>query len=293
MARGKAAGKQRHTPRRRGQEEEASSSSAWLTTYADAVTLLLAFFVMLFAMSSTDAEKFEQMARSLRAAIVGTDGALPAGTGLVGEGTADTPPDPVTPPVVPELVPPAPAPAPEREADPDEAFEGAEDLADRIHRDLQDQGLLDIAAVEATGEGVTVRVRTDEVLFATGSVEVRPVARTVLTALAPSLHSIANPLRIEGHTDDVPIGSADYTNWNLSVDRAVAVLSLLVDDHGLDPTRMSAVGFGEHAPLVPNTSPANRRTNRRVEIIIEASSDEADRVAGSTSRAPSSSGGSP
>lgn len=292
MARGKAAGKQRYSPRRRGQEE-ASSSSTWLTTYADAVTLLLAFFVMLFAMSSTDAAKFEQMARSLRAAIVGTDGALPASTALVGEASADIPPDPVTPQVVPDLVPPAPSAAQDEDTEEDEAFDGAEELAERIHQDLEDQGLLDVAEVEASAEGVTVRVRTDEVLFATGSDEVRPVARTILTALAPSLRSIPNPLRVEGHTDDVPIGTAGYTNWNLSVDRAVAVLSLLVDEHGVDPTRMSAVGFGQHAPLVPNTSPANRRANRRVEIIIEASSDEADPVGGSTALSASTGGGSP
>lgn len=278
MARGKAAGKQRYSPRRRGQPEEEANTSAWLTTYADAVTLLLAFFVMLFAMSSTDAAKFEQMARSMRAAIVGTDGALPASAGLVGDAAPMPPPAPMTPEVAPDLVPAVPT-APEPAEESDEAFAGADELAERIHRDLSEQGLLDIAEVEATPDGVTVRVRTDEVLFATGSAEVQPVARTVLSALAPSLRSIPNPLRIEGHTDDVPIGTPEYTNWNLSADRAVAVLSLLVDEHGVDPTRLQAVGFGEHAPLVPNTSPANRRANRRVEIIIQADRDAASATA--------------
>lgn len=289
MPRGKSVGKQRYGPRRRGDEEE-SNASAWLTTYADAVTLLLAFFVMLFAMSSTDAAKFEQMARSMRAAIVGTDGALPASTALVGDANPMPPPSPVSPEAVPDLVPRVPT-APEPAEEGDEAFEGADELAERIHRDLSDQGLLDIAEVEATPDGVTVRVRTDEVLFATGSAEVQPVARTVLSALAPSLRSIPNPVRVEGHTDDVPIGSADYTNWNLSADRAVAVLSLLADEHGVAPARLQAVGYGEHAPLVPNTGPANRRANRRVEIIIQADQDRAGFPAGDTTASASTTTG--
>lgn len=261
MARGKAAGKHRHSPRRRT-DDESPNSAAWLTTYGDAVTLLLAFFVMLFALSSTDAAKFEQMAESMRAAFTGSPGILPEDTALVGEGEpADQAPQ-QPPQPAPDIVPPA---------DPDLS----QQLADEIHQAFEDEGLLDIAEVAVTPEGVAVRVRTDDVLFATGSDDVRPVARTVLTALAPSLRGVPNPVRVEGHTDDVPIHQADYTNWNLSVDRAVAVLSLLVDEHRIDPSRLSAVGFGEYAPLVPNDSPAERTVNRRVEIIIETPTDQA------------------
>lgn len=253
MPRGKAAGKGRHSPGRRG-EEDSADSSAWLTTYGDAVTLLLAFFVMLFAMSSTDAAKFEEMAQSMRAAFVGSEGILPENTAIVGEGDpADTPPVQ------------APAPAAPPAAAPDLAHA----LAEEIHQVFAAEGLLDIAEVAVTPEGVAVRVRTDDVLFATGSAEVQPVAREVLTALGPSLRGVPNEIRVEGHTDDVPIHRSDYTNWNLSADRAVAVLALLADEHGIAPERLSAVGYGEHEPLVPNDSAEHRTTNRRVEIIIE------------------------
>ena len=266
MPRGKAAGKGRHSPARRGAEEEGADSSAWLTTYGDAVTLLLAFFVMLFAMSSTDAAKFEQMAQSMRAAFVGSEGILPENTAIVGEGDpADTPP--------------VQAPAPVAPAPPVAAPDLATELADEIHQVFEAEGLLDIAEVAVTPEGVAVRVRTDDVLFATGSARVQPVAREVLTALAPSLQGVPNEIRVEGHTDDVPIHRSGYTNWNLSADRAVAVLSLLADDHGIAPVRLSAVGFGEHEPLVPNDSAANRTVNRRVEIVIETPPDQVDPTA--------------
>ncbi|MBW3657870.1 MAG: flagellar motor protein MotB [Actinobacteria bacterium] len=252
MPRGKAAGKDRHGPSRRVEEDD-SDSSAWLTTYGDAVTLLLAFFVMLFAMSSTDAAKFEQMADSMRAAFAGS-GLLPEDVGIVGdaknpapEQVLDTPlPEPV--PAVPDL---------------------GRTLAHELQSVLEEAGLLDIAEVAVTPDGVVVRVRTDDVLFTTGSAAVRPLAREVLAALAPSLQPLPNDIRVEGHTDDVPLRHRGYTNWNLSADRAVAVLTLLADDHAIAPARLSAVGFGEFAPLVPNDSATQRSVNRRVEIVIE------------------------
>jgi chemotaxis protein MotB len=270
MPRGKAAGKGRHGPQRRGQEEESADASAWLTTYGDAVTLLLAFFVMLFAMSSTDAAKFERMAESMRMAFTGGTGILPDNTVLVGEdGAAPTPP---ASDILPPMAPPAAAP------------DLANQLADEIHAVFERQGLLDIAEVAVVPDGVTVRVRTDDVLFATGSAQVQPIARRVLTALAPSLRDIPNDIRVEGHTDDVPISRRDYTNWNLSADRAVAVLTLLATDHGIQPTRLSAVGYGEHAPLVPNDGPEARAVNRRVEIIIETPPDRPATADGITPR---------
>ena len=278
MPRGKAAGKGRHSPVRRGTEEESADSSAWLTTYGDAVTLLLAFFVMLFAMSSTDAAKFEQMAQSMRTAFVGSEGILPENTALVGEG------DPAdTPPVRAPAAPAAPVAAPDL----------ANQLADEIQQVFESEGLLDIAEVAITPEGVAVRVRTDDVLFATGSARVQPVARQVLTALGPSLRGVPNEIRVEGHTDDVPINRAGYTNWNLSADRAVAVLSLLADEHGIAPDRLSAVGFGEHAPLVPNDSAEHRTVNRRVEIIIETPPDQVDAADAGVSDRPAPSAPSP
>lgn len=254
MPRGKSAGKDRHGPSRRVEERDDGNSSAWLTTYGDAVTLLLAFFVMLFAMSSTDAAKFEEMAESMRAAFTGSEGLLPEDLGLVGDAEPDVAAEPVSPA---PPAPPAPVPDPSRA------------LAAELHDVLAAAGLLDIAEVAVTPDGVAVRVRTDDVLFATGSAVVRPLAREVIAALAPSLQPLPDRIRVEGHTDDVPLSRAGYTNWNLSADRAVAVVSLLVEEHAFAPERLSAVGFGEFDPLVPNDGPDERSINRRVEIVIE------------------------
>lgn len=278
MARGKAAGKGRYGPSRRHETEE-SNSSAWLTTYGDAVTLLLAFFVMLFAMSSTDSAKFEEMARSMRAAFAGSQGILPAADGIVGDeaGSFDPGQDPAAPP--PVALPPVPPVAPP-------VPELSQELAEEIHGALDAAGLLDIAEVMVTPDAVVVRVRTDDMLFATGSAEVRPLARRVVAALAPSLVGLPNRIRVEGHTDDVPINRAGYTNWNLSTDRAVAVVTLLTVDHGVPPPRLSAIGFAEFAPLVPNDSAANRSANRRVEIVVETNSGVDDALAATGVRQP-------
>ncbi len=266
MARGKAAGKGRRGPSRRG-ADEAPNSSAWLTTYGDAVTLLLAFFVMLFAMSSTDAEKFERMAESMRMAFAGSEAILPASTSIVAAESVDPQPiaEPARPQTDPQVVP----------APPDVVPDLSETLAEEIHQVLEEAGLLEIADVLATPDSVVVRVRTDDVLFATGSDEVRPPARQIVTALAPSLATIPNTVRVEGHTDDVPIRRGGYSNWHLSSDRAVAVLRLFADEHDIAPERLSAVGFGEFTPLVSNDTPAQRTTNRRVEIVIETTPDGA------------------
>ncbi|MEX0835331.1 MAG: flagellar motor protein MotB [Nitriliruptor sp.] len=266
MARGKAAGKGRRGPSRRG-ADEAPNSSAWLTTYGDAVTLLLAFFVMLFTMSSTDAEKFERMAESMRMAFAGSEGIMPDSNSIVAPESAD--PQPITEPARPE-VPPQASPA-----RPDVAPDLSQTLAEEIHQVLEESGLLEIADVLATPDSVVVRVRPDDVLFATGSDDVRPPARQIVAARAPSLVTIPNDVRIEGHTDDVPIHRGGYSNWHLSSDRAVAVLRLFADEHDIAPQRLSAVGFGEFAPLVPNEGRTQRATNRRVEIVIDTAPDGA------------------
>jgi len=80
-------------------------------------------------------------------------------------------------------------------------------------------------------------------------------------------------LMIEGYTDDLPLRRGGYDNWNLSTDRAVAVLKLLVDEHGLPPARAGAAGYGEYRPLVPNSSPGNRARNRRVDIVVLLASE--------------------
>jgi chemotaxis protein MotB len=227
----------------------------WLATYGDLVTLLMAFFVMLFAISSVEADRFEAFVSGLgmfdNPAAMGTPEVAPIG-------------DPISPPVplpVPAPVPPAIAPV---------VVEGA---------DLRDVGRRVVAAVAAAGHAGTVEVQpeprglalvigTDDVLFATGSTRVSARGREIVAAIAPVLNDVGNRVLAEGHADTTPLRRGGYTNWNLSTDRAVAVVNLLTDDHGLPAARLIASGFGEHDPRDTDDSPEGRARNRRVELVV-------------------------
>ena len=109
----------------------------------------------------------------------------------------------------------------------------------------------------------------DRVLFDLGKADLRPDARRVLDALAGVLAELPNPVRVEGHTDDLPINNERFpSNWELSTARATTVVRYFIEHHGMDPRRFSAAGYGEYHPLVPNTSAANRQKNRRVDVVI-------------------------
>ena len=117
-------------------------------------------------------------------------------------------------------------------------------------------------------------VATDDVLFPSGSTEISAKGRAIIDVIGPSLAAIGNPVQIEGHTDTVPlVGRPGYDNWNLSTDRAVRVLHLLVDSHGLAPGRMVALGYGEHRPRDDNDTAEGRSRNRRIEIVIVAETE--------------------
>jgi len=115
-----------------------------------------------------------------------------------------------------------------------------------------------------------VTVVSDNVLYPTGSAVLQPEGRAVLDALATALSRLPNDISVEGHTDDQPIiaGGLYPTNWELSTARATAVVRYLIDAHHIDPRRLSAAGYADTRPLVPNTSPANQALNRRVEITV-------------------------
>ena len=105
--------------------------------------------------------------------------------------------------------------------------------------------------------------------FGVGSAELSDAARSVLGEVADALADVDHPVRIEGHTDDVPIRTAKYkSNWELSTARATNVVSFFVEDRGLPPSRFSAAGYGEFRPRAQNNTGANRAANRRVDIVI-------------------------
>lgn len=234
--------------RRRTASEEGGSSSSWLTTYGDMVTLLLTFFIMLFAFSTLDAARFDALVSSLHGSL----GVLTSGMTISREAYVAGRESPLGEIYQRSLV----------------AQEATRNLFETIAFLQSRYDLYDLFTVETNERGIVIHFN-DRVLFDTGKAELKPEAQQVLKELAVELAKLPHHLRVEGHTDNVPIHNALYpSNWELSAARAVRVVRFLIEAGGLDPGRLSAVGYGEYRPIASNETPEGRARNRRVDIVL-------------------------
>ncbi len=241
--------------RRRTPPVSGGNSPGWQTTYGDMVTLLLTFFVMLFAFSSIDAEQF----RAIIASFQGSLGILDRGMTISQDPAAAGRDSPAG-----QLF----------ERNPLE-HEETQNVLRAITAFQAAYGLHDAFSVEATERGVVIHF-TDRVLFDTGKAELKPEAVHVLEALAAELKQLPHAIRVEGHTDNVPIHNPIYpSNWELSTARASRVVRFFIDVGGIDPARLSAVGYGEYRPIATNETPEGRARNRRVDVVLLRSDLEA------------------
>ncbi|MBC7107011.1 MAG: OmpA family protein, partial [Firmicutes bacterium] len=143
-----------------------------------------------------------------------------------------------------------------------------EQVAARLQERLEREGLAGRVTVSVEERGVVISF-LDTVLFPIGSDELTPRARELLGKLGQELRSLPNYVRVEGHTCDLPINNRRFpSNWELSVARATSVVQALVRDAGIPPARLSATGYGEYRPRVPNDSEAHRQLNRRVDLVV-------------------------
>jgi chemotaxis protein MotB len=229
-------------------EHEAPNPPGWLITFNDLITLLMVFFVLLFAMGNINAQKSEKLVSSIQGAL-----------GVLREGKK------VRVEVVRPIQPTGPA---THEDSGDASNKGSQFL--EVSRNAMD----DLAShpeikVVQTPKGLFITL-SDGILFQSGVSELRPEGYPVLDKIIQVLQSNKLDVRIEGHTDNVTIRSGRFpSNWELSIARAVHVVKYFTDAGKIAPQRLSAVGYGESKPLYPNDSPQNREKNRRVEIILE------------------------
>ena len=227
-----------------GHGSDSSGSMRWLLTYADMITLLLAFFVVLYAISKVDAKKYQALAGSLQGAFGGHPPATNA-PGVVG--TSPLPPR--GKPIVPKD---------------DVVFE----VVERLQVALESEMGAGRIQIERNDRGILLRFQ-DTLLFDVGKSELRPEARAVLDKVAATIAPLPYPIEAEGHTDTLPIRSGPFpSNWELSVARATAVVRYLVEAHGISPARLAARGVAEHKPLFPNDQIKGEPRNRRVELTI-------------------------
>jgi len=231
--------------RRRNMDTGGENTERWLLTYADLITLLLAFFIVMYSMSRVDAAKFGQVTGAFNDILRGS----PVGSGGAASGA--------------------------RHVSEDAGARMLSNLEHAIDRRLQLDSLTDRIAIIESRRGLVIRVM-ESAAFDPGSADLKPQMFDVLSVLAHELGDIPNPVLVEGHSDNTPIATPRYpSNWELSTARSTGVVRYLVEQLAVDPARVSAVGYAEYRPIATNQTPQGRAKNRRVDIIIlrDAQSD--------------------
>lgn len=277
-------------PRKR--HEEHSNHEAWAIPYGDLVTLLLAFFVVMYALSTLNEGKYRLLSDSLYAAFRGEPRTLEpveVGQHQAGAGADSRTgvlqqqrPDPARAPPAGSLVklaPDVPHIATSRATALAEQAERRDAALTRVANEVEsalgDLVKRNLVMVRRNELWVEVELRTD-ILFSSGSAQPAPNAVPVLERLAQVLAPLPNAIRVEGYTDNVPIRtSVFYSNWELSAARAGSVVRVLAGQ-GIDPGRLAVVGYGEQRPAASNDTPEGRNANRRVVVVILATESRSD-----------------
>ena len=228
--------------------EEHENHERWLVSYADFITLLFAFFVVMYSISSVNEGKFRTVSDSIKAAL--NPVVSPSSTKVpftIGENKALT------------LNP---------------AIEGAKEPAVRrlrqIMQSLKNQTHVEIIQLKELTNGDIVLTLPDTVLFRSGESALLPEARPFIQAISEVLIELDRYVRVEGHTDNVPIATVKFpSNWELSATRAVAVVRALSEQYGVPTNHLTAVGHADSRSLTDNLTPESRAKNRRVEIVVQ------------------------
>ncbi len=218
--------------------DDNGNKNAWMNTYSDMVTLLLCFFVLLMTFSTVDEGRFMSVLFSLKQAF----GVLDRGQSI----------------------------------DPDELIGGSLFMEDK-HLDfialqldiyIAEHGLEGRVQTAVEERGLVIRF-VDGVLFGVGQAQLKEEAKSILNNVGHILADTPNQIMIEGHTDNLPIQTERFpSNWELSTARATTVIRHFIENFGLDPSQLSAAGYGEYRPIAPNDTSDNRSLNRRVDIVV-------------------------
>lgn len=261
----------------------------WAIPYGDLITLLLAFFVVMYSISSVNEGKYRVLAQSIAAAFKGTPkviepiqvGRQPTmtpQTSVIEAAQAASPASSVVPrvalPALPDRNQALPRPGPRGQVQPQADLkpgarggQALETLADEIEASMAPLIERKLVVVRRSEQWLEVEIRTD-ILFPSAVASLSAQALAILERLAAILGRFPNAIRVEGYTDDRPIGTMVFpSNWELSAARAASVVRLFAT-HGVDPSRMALIGWGEQRPAAGNDTPEGRNRNRRVLIVV-------------------------
>ncbi len=248
-------------PRRRGGSPEHENHERWLVSYADFITLLFAFFVVMFATSQTDKVKAQQVSDSVKKALAGEPiaavmaailGTGPPNKPHVETHNASPPPPPISKPAA------------------NEAGQVAELLPSLqvLSKELADEIRAGRIEIGMTPRGLTISFQ-QAALFPSGTDAIAPDSYPSLQKIARAMKQIPNPARLEGHTDSLPIHTSRFrSNWDLSAARSIALLEMFTDQFAVPSERLSIAGYADTAPIAANDTEQGRARNRRVDIVI-------------------------
>jgi chemotaxis protein MotB len=245
-------------PKRKKAHEKEPNLERWLVSYADFITLLFAVFVMLYAMSIVDQKKMEEVQASIQSSFSGPQTLTPA---LKVIGNKDFG-------LIPEVVePPVPSQAQDEAAAAAEAQEFSE-IKKEVEDNLQGYGAKNEVQLTINERGLVISLK-EAGFFPSGTAKMQAEALPILDKIATSISRYANTLRIEGHTDNVPVNSPAFpSNWELSAARANSIVHYLVEKHGFKGAKLSVTGYGEYRPIADNATEEGRKLNRRVDIVM-------------------------
>lgn len=227
-------------PRRKKKGDDVNTNG-WMDTYADTITLLLTFFILLYSISAVDSEKLKQLNHALKSSLKGTTEVSEV------KDIKDL-----------EV----------KTKDPKSGNTEYEDLAKKLNNTIEKNGLTKVIKLRKEDRGIVLQL-DETILFEPGKADLKENNKEVLETITTIINEHDNDVLIEGHTDNVPMNNKEFaSNWELSAARALSAVTYFVHDKQIDPMRFSVKGYGEYKPLVPNDTPENRAINRRIDILM-------------------------
>ena len=249
---------------KRHEEHEEHADESWLLPYSDLMTLLVALFLVMYSMSATDAKKFQEMAQAFNVAFTGGTGLLEYNSGTPRDNMMDQGQGEQMDSVVGSNN--GNAQIAKLRQQEQEDLEG---LKKQIDSYIESNGLTDLLNTRLNQSQLMITIR-DNALFASGQATVKDDSRQLAVAISNLLQQFPDyDVVVQGHTDNVPISNSQYSsNWDLSADRAVQFVKIVLLNPNLNPRKFSAIGYGEYQPIADNGSVDGRAKNRRVEVSI-------------------------
>ena len=227
--------------RKKKQHHEEHVDEAWLLPYSDMLTLLLALFIVMFAMGQTDKVKLKAMSEQFNIIFAGGSGVMQS------DGNS----------VIP------------MEASPGQAeYDKMTEVKKMLEEEITKEGYSDKVKVDLNNDGLQISIQ-DAVLFNTGEAEVINNLSPLLLEISKMIQGLDNQIKVAGYTDNVPIKNDKFrSNWDLSAMRAINVMNFMVNSGTISADKVSIQAYGEYMPKSENTTEAGRAKNRRVEIIV-------------------------